>query len=331
MNRFSARAWPLTLLLAGAAFCSPRDARADTSRRSFVEHQSRLLAQNRALVQGLKGQLNLYNLAPSRLLRGRSLQAWVYLPPGYDSSKARLPVAYILHGSPGTVRDLFVGANVHRVAEKLILEGRIQPMILVGWEGAGPKGADDPVCYLDRGDGNYQMETWMIRELVPWVDSHFRTRAQSEARALVGFSAGGYGAANLCFKHPEVFAIAAAHAGFFAPGDYAQVIETILGPPSKRWEDNSPLLRARRLPFGGRIHFYMDCGRDDSLLGEFEKMEAELRARNIDFEAHVFGGGHDWDFLHAHYFDSLRFCDERFHELENPDGKGSSFDSHSRP
>ncbi len=279
------------------------------------EHQKRLLAQDGALVAGLKGQLKRVALPPSKLLGGRSLSAWVYLPPGYDGARVRYPVAYILHGSPGGLRDPFVNASVHRVAEQLIVKRQIQPMILVGWDGQGPRGFTDPVFYLDRLDGRYQMESWMLRALVPWVDGHFKTLARPESRALVGFSAGGFGAANLGLKHPDVFRVMASHAGFFDPDDDVPVMKSILGPRSKLWDDNSPIQLARRVPRGERLHFYLDCGRDDPLLGEFRKMESELRARDVDFEAHVFAGAHDWKFLHAHYFDSLRFCDERFREL----------------
>jgi len=279
------------------------------------EHRKRLAAQDVALVAGLQGELRRVPLPPSKLLSGRRLVAWVYLPPGYKDSGARYPVAYVLHGNPGGVRDLFVNAHVHRVAEQLILSRQIAPMILVGFEGSGPRGFGDPVFYLDRRDEKYQMESWILRELVPWVDGHFRTASRPEGRALLGFSAGGFGAANLGFKHPDVFRVMVSHAGFFNPDDAPSVMRQILGPRSKQWDDNSPMRLARQIPEGQRIHFYMDCGQNDSLLPEFERMEAELRARNVDFEAHVFGGAHDWKFLHAHYFDSLRFCDARFREM----------------
>ena len=44
----------------------------------------------------------------------------------------------------------------------------------------------------------------------------------------------------------------------------------------------------------------MDVERSDSLLGEFKGMKAQLRAREVDFEAHIFPGDHTWKYLHAH-------------------------------
>jgi enterochelin esterase-like enzyme len=277
-----------------------------------------LKAQDAALVVGLRGQLVRRAMPPSSYLQGRRVMAWVYLPPDYQSSARRYRVAYLLHGAPGSVRDPFVNARVHRVAERLIVAKQIEPLILVGWDGFGPRGLEDVTDFLDRRDGKYQMESFVTRELVPFIDRAFRTQARPQSRALIGFSAGGYGAANLGFRHPELFGVTASHAGFFDPNDDAHTISKILGPRASNtalWNANDPILRAREVPHGVRLHFYLDCGRDDPLLSEFKKMQAELKARGVDFKAQIVDGAHDWTFLTRHYADSLRFCDERFREM----------------
>lgn len=279
--------------------------------------QERIKAQNKALMEGLQGKLQILSLPASPRVANRRLTAMVYLPPGYDApenARKRYPVAYILHGAPGGVRDPFVNAGVHRVAEELITSHRMQPAILVGWDGSGPKGVDDIVDYLDRKDG-YQEESFVLQDLVPWVDAQYRTIAKPEARALVGFSAGGYGAANLGLKHPDTFRVLVSHAGFFDPGDDEKNMTEILGPKSALWDANSPIERVRELSAGTRLHFYMDCGKDDELLREFKNMKRELRAKRVDFEAQVVSGAHDWAYLHDHYFDSLLFCDRRWKEM----------------
>lgn len=282
--------------------------------------QQRAQEQDRALVAGLKGQLLQISLPASPLVRNRRLTSFVYLPPGYDdaANATRLySVAYLLHGAPGGVRDCFVNARAHRVAEKMILGGRISPMILVGWEAGGPGGLSDPVYYLNREDG-YRMEDFVLQVLVPWVDARFRTQPRPESRALIGFSAGGFGAANLGLKHPEVWRVLASHAGFFNPADDIQEMSRILGPRdshSAAWQANDPIAEARRIPNGTRLHFYMDVGREDSLLGEFRQMERELKVRGVDFEAHVFKGAHTWEYLERHYEDSLAFADSRWKEM----------------
>lgn len=159
-------------------------------------HLAALKKQDAALVVGLRGQILRCEMPPSKYLQRRRITAWVYLPPDYKSSTRRYPVAYLLHGAPGSVRDPFVNARVHRVAERLILVRQIEPLILVGWDGFGPRGFEDATYFLDRKDGSYQMESFVTRELVPFIDRTFRTQARSQSRALVGFSAGDYGAAT---------------------------------------------------------------------------------------------------------------------------------------
>lgn len=264
------------------------------------------------MVAGLRGQLLRESLPPCPLLGGNRVTVWVYLPPGYDNSTERYPVAYLLHGAPGAPRDLFVNAQAHRVAEQLIVQHKVSPMILVSFDAFGPRGINDVQDYLDRKDGTYSMESFFVQTLVPWVDGHFRTRPNAQSRALVGFSAGGYGAANLGAKHSDLWKVVASISGFFDPNDDPQNMTRLLGPKSDLWEANSPLQRARELPQGARLHFYMDCGRDDTLYHEFVKMQRELQARGADYEAHSLPGDHTWDYVHARLFAALQFCDQRW-------------------
>ena len=61
--------------------------------------------------------------------------------------------------------------------------------------------------YCDSRDGDYPLETVIIKDLIPHVDGTCRTIASREGRAVDGFSMGGFGAAHLGFKFPEVFGV----------------------------------------------------------------------------------------------------------------------------
>ncbi len=280
------------------------------------EYEARLRDRDKALSAGLKGRL-LRVATPYSAHLKRKVAAWVYLPPGYEQSTARYPVAYILHGAPGEGIDCFSQGHVHRVAESMILSHRISPLILVGWDGQGPGGAEDITNFLNRRDG-YDMEDFVVQDLVPWVDQTYRTVPDARSRAMIGFSAGGYGAINLGLKHPDVWNVLASHAGFFDPEDDFSEMTKILGPISTSlslWQANNPLLLARQLGQGTRLHLYMDVGRSDPLLSEFKKMAAELKARHVDFKAHVFAGAHSWKYLSLHYRNSLLFADQSWKEM----------------
>jgi enterochelin esterase family protein len=132
----------------------------------------------------------------------------VYLPPDYDANPSRrYPVVYLLpsHGSTGqsllnwkpwepSLPDRFT---------RWITEGTIPPAIVVMPDSWTMLGSSQ---YLNSAIGNY--EDYLIGEIVPFVDAHYRTGG----RGILGFSSGGYGAIVQAMRHPEVFSAVACYA-----------------------------------------------------------------------------------------------------------------------
>ncbi|SFK77261.1 MULTISPECIES: alpha/beta hydrolase family protein [unclassified Caulobacter] len=125
----------------------------------------------------------------------------VYLPPGYAANPTRrYPVVYVLHGYALTV-DGFAG----------LLQA---PQTL---EGAFASGAPDVIVVLPdtqtlHNGSMYSSsvtigdwEGFITRDLVAYVDAHYRTIPDRLSRGLAGHSMGGYGATRLGMKHPETF------------------------------------------------------------------------------------------------------------------------------
>ncbi len=125
----------------------------------------------------------------------------VYLPPNYEQDEStRYPVLYSLHASGGTPgRD--ARGLLARMAPA-IRDGRIPPMIVVF-----PNGLRGATMYSDTKDGQYPVESVIIKDLIPHVDASYRTVASRESRALEGFSMGGFGTAHLGFKYPDLFGV----------------------------------------------------------------------------------------------------------------------------
>ncbi len=129
---------------------------------------------------------------------------WVYTPPGFDpSSPARYPVVYLVHGEPGTSADWFAGGQAATTLDTLIDAQLIRPMIVVAPDVNGISEGDTE-C-LDSTRGGPQVETYLTRVVVPWVDSHLPTRADWGHRAIGGMSSGGYCAMDQGLRHPELF------------------------------------------------------------------------------------------------------------------------------
>lgn len=151
----------------------------------------------------------------SREMGGKYWPYNIYLPPGYDQSEHRYPVIYVLHGGGGNEDGMRFVAEEY--AEKFIATGVMPPALLVF-----PSGGPDSF-FLDNGvirQQAYNPDAYLVRELIPHIDDNYRSIKESRARAITGFSMGGYGTYHFAFKYPEFFGAAApmAAGGPYGPG-----------------------------------------------------------------------------------------------------------------
>ena len=131
---------------------------------------------------------------------------YLYLPEEYDSPKyknSKFPVVYHLHGGrPGSEKkSIALTSFIHRAIESK----KVQPMICVFPNGGPMSWYNYPQKENGMGEGVF------VKELIPHVDSTYRTHATRGKRALEGFSQGGRGTTRIMFKYPELF-------GSVAPG-----------------------------------------------------------------------------------------------------------------
>lgn len=125
----------------------------------------------------------------------------VYLPPSYAKSpKRRYPAVYFLHGYSVGVEAYVKLLNLPEMADNAIAAGA-REMILVLPDAFtvynGSMYSNSPTT----GD----WEGFLSRDLVAYIDSHYRTVADRNSRGLSGHSMGGYGTVRVGMKHPEVF------------------------------------------------------------------------------------------------------------------------------
>ena len=122
----------------------------------------------------------------------------IYTPKEYKSGNIhRFPVIYWLHGTGGHALEAL--PKVVAYFDQAMQKGEIPPSLIVFPNGMALS------MWCDAKDGSVPMETVLIDELIPHVDSSFRTVTGREGRLIEGFSMGGYGAARLGFKYPELF------------------------------------------------------------------------------------------------------------------------------
>jgi enterochelin esterase-like enzyme len=222
----------------------------------------------------------------SRAVAGR-LRLTVYLPPGYVDGTRRYPVIYFLHGLPASAsahRDI---AYVGRALEA----GQLQAIVV---SPQGARDGDPDPEYLDWGPGR-NWETAVSAELPRVVDSRYRTIANRGGRALVGVSAGGYGATVIGLHHLGAFSVIESWSGYFHPTDPSGT------QPLPRGSDLDdalasahtfvPQLRTVLAQEPTFLGFYVG-DRDTTFLAENERLARELSRAHVPFTFEVYRGGH---------------------------------------
>jgi enterochelin esterase-like enzyme len=121
----------------------------------------------------------------------------IYLPPDYNNSTDRYPVVYSLHGMGGNENGNC--QTYSSVMQSSITGNVFPPVIVVFVNGRGN------TFYSDSKDGSVKCESSIINELIPHIDTTYRTKADRSQRAIEGISMGGFGALMLGFKHPDMF------------------------------------------------------------------------------------------------------------------------------
>jgi S-formylglutathione hydrolase FrmB len=239
---------------------------------------------------------------PSPALGGRSQEAYVYLPKGYSPGSARrYPVLYLLHGFPG--RPLaFIETVDMGVVDDVFTARRHEPVILVMPFGSTGTFTDEE--WVNAAAPRNSWSTFVSRDLVRYVDSHYRTIASARGRAIGGLSEGGYGAINIAVHHPHEFSVVESWSGYMRPDK----LRSIFGRRLQLLPQNDPRTLVRlEAPLLRRLHtyFWFYSGSTDPLHVQNAAFAHELAALRIPHRYLLTFGGHNWalwrDQAHAAY------------------------------
>ncbi|WP_138993217.1 alpha/beta hydrolase family protein [Larkinella sp. C7] len=130
----------------------------------------------------------------------------VYLPPSYKTDKnRRYPVLYLLHGFTDNDAQWYGFTkhwiNLPDVVDKAFADPAVREMIIV-----------TPNAYTKFFGSFYSnsvttgnWEDYVAKELVGYIDSHYRTIPTAASRGLTGHSMGGYGTMRIGQKYPDIF------------------------------------------------------------------------------------------------------------------------------
>lgn len=128
-------------------------------------------------------------------------RAQVYLPDGYDDSDQRYGVLFGFATFFENETALFENYRIHELLDAAIADGRLPPVIVVTPDFSTPAAHS---LFVNSGTtGNW--ESFMIEELVPFVDQNYRTLQDRNSRGLFGNHIGGYGAIRYAARYPDLF------------------------------------------------------------------------------------------------------------------------------
>ena len=235
----------------------------------------------------------------------REIKAVVVLPPEYaQKPNARYPVLYALHGmlapyaSWSEMWPLRTSLSEH-------------PMILVCFDG------DKAGWYIDSTTKpDSQFATFFFNELIPYIDGHYRTRADGGSRGVTGFSMGGYGAFQYMLTHPEMFASISSLSGAFERlGERGKPpMESLVSLLGSFEKNKANFLKygiynrlEERIAKGEHLPaMFIHCGTEDDLITENRTLQTFLNEQNqklakdkkatLVFQYKESPGKHDWKF-----------------------------------
>ncbi|WP_081885685.1 alpha/beta hydrolase-fold protein [Haloferula sp. BvORR071] len=203
----------------------------------------------------------------------------LYLPPDYDAnSMLRYPVLYLNHGGGENDSHWIESGFAHRILDNLIAEGRARPMIIAMPDtgklvsGTPPKPGEDDACTRE-----------YLESILPFVDGHYRTRPEREARAVAGLSMGGFVTLNTGLTHLDTFG----ELYVFSSGYWPEML-----PAFK--QNISPLLSDPASSRRFRMPVYFGVGETDIAYLNSMKTLAVFNEHGIRTFSTLSSDGHEW-------------------------------------
>ena len=215
----------------------------------------------------------------------------VFLPPGYYESKKRYPVEYHLHGWTGDESsELWTMREIYENRQIMTVFPNSSPVI--------------------EEFENLPVEAMLMNEMIPHIDSAYKTETARENRSLSGFSMGGGAALVYAIKHPELFSAVTAYAGTYhhyyhkgsrtvgaAPGKAAELYQDMMREERDLEENNILcLLRENAVKIRENLRIHIHVGTEDVLFCDNEILHLHLASLNIPHSyKKIEGAAHELD------------------------------------
>jgi S-formylglutathione hydrolase FrmB len=213
-----------------------------------------------------------------------------------NNTKERYPVVYLLNGYGGDYGQWPITTpQLKKTADDLNI------IFVCPDGGIGSWYFDSPI------DSSIRYESYITKELVPYIDANFSTKADPKSRAITGLSMGGHGALYLAIRHSDLFGAAGSTSGGvdFRPFPKRWDIKIALGEyeqNKERWYEYT-VMRQVELLKNKQLAMIIDCGIDDFFMPMNRALHEKLLQLKIDHDYIERPGEHN----HIYWGNSIDF------------------------
>lgn len=241
-----------------------------------------------SIVAGSAGAFTVDTATVATIRLATPMRVTVITPDGAEKATAPLPSVYVLNGSGGGYRDW--AGRVPGFGNQADLYNIVLIM---------PDGRDS--WYWDAPcDSTMQMESFFVKDLVPYMRAHYNTSADPRLTAITGLSMGGHGGLWLGTRHPDIWGNMGSTSGGvnIMPFPKNWKMERLLGPQEGNeqvWQEHTVASLVPQMKANGQ-NIIFDCGSEDF----FAKVNADLHQALLDAKVpHDYisrPGKHNWPY-----------------------------------
>lgn len=224
---------------------------------------------------------------------GQQRRMHIYFPPGYESSKERYPVFYLLHGGGDEDSGWSTIGRAGFILDNLIAAKSARPMIVVMPNGSLPRPTNlpavtpgttpSPEVAAAMAAAQERFTSELLKDVAPFVEKNYRVLTGRENRAIAGLSMGGGQTLRAVVSNPDQFA----YVGVWSAGVNPQ--------GSSDFEKNAAAFLNSSEKINKQVKlFSISVGDQDFALAGSKNLSEVLKKRGIKHEMNISGGGHTW-------------------------------------
>lgn len=214
----------------------------------------------------------------------------IYTPAGYENSKEKYPVLYLLHGMGGDEEAWIALGRTSQILDNLIAQGKAKPMIVVMTNGNVAQEAAPGESSFGYVKPNMQMEHTMdgkfeetFPDVIKFIENNYRVIADKKGRAIAGLSMGGYHSLHISRYYPNTFDYVGLFSAAILPNDKIQ---------SKVYENFDSTLEAQKK--NGYQLYWIGMGKTDFLYKSGVEFREKLDKIGMKYTYVETEGGHTW-------------------------------------